>query len=417
MLIWPWGTILYYLLFCFFPSQSAKGKENKTPAAGGLRNESTKVQLHMAQSTSQLSRRVCGVSKVSVEGGIPTGQQSVCRPTAPKVQLPRKLHEKPVLTRTYTVVSKANSQFKKLQNTGGKSLSNAPHPAVTQPNSRSISCTSTAQSAPKSTVCGRISLGPLVKTKTGLIPAAIQPRNTKSNLACSSAPAADAAHSLANLGRTSTTVSQRPSAVRGKTFSTRSVYKPVHERITSTFTTRAEVRDQTKSTKQVLIKPPEPQSTGMKPKVVSFKCTAPSVKPDGKERTLKAVKTVVQPSNKSAQRRSQAEPTATGQTFRVASRTATIPINSSRAVSRVTQATVAKPGGNAKICKGTLANIPPPQAGTKRTGIPMTSQTVPRPVRTVSQLGQTMDMKTPKASVKVPQTEGKKPTAAQEERM
>ncbi|XP_076006728.1 cytoskeleton-associated protein 2-like [Genypterus blacodes] len=375
--------------------KSTKGKENKTPAAAvGLRNESTKTG-----------------------SGIPTGQQNVCRPTASS-QIQRKLNEKPALTRTHTLVSTASNQSKKLQNTGSKSFSNAHHPAVTQSNSRSSSCTSAALSARPSSVCGRISLGPLVKTKTGLIPAVIQPRNTKSNLTCSSATAVDVRPSLANLRSTGTTVSQRPSAIRRETYSTRSVHRPVHGRITTTFNTRAEVQDQTKLTKRAFIKPPEPLSTRLRPQVMSSKCTVSTVKPDGKERIITMVKPVAQPSNKSAQRRTQAEPAAIGQTFRVASRTSSIPINSSRAVSRVQQATVTKPGGNGKVSKGTSANIPaPPQAGTRRTGIPVLSHTALRPARTGNQLGRTVDAKTPKAPVKVPQTERQKPTAAQEERM
>ncbi|KAK1892176.1 Cytoskeleton-associated protein 2-like [Dissostichus eleginoides] len=91
----------------------------------------------------------------------------------------------------------------------------------------------------------------------------------------------------------------------------------------------------------------------------------------------------------------------------------------------VTRAAVAELAVKSKTCKKTddkkghiSANAPPPQAGFKRTSAPVVSQTVPRTGRTISHTSQATLTKTPKFPVRViPQTEGKKLTAAQEERM
>ncbi|KAI4821250.1 hypothetical protein KUCAC02_029192 [Chaenocephalus aceratus] len=91
----------------------------------------------------------------------------------------------------------------------------------------------------------------------------------------------------------------------------------------------------------------------------------------------------------------------------------------------VTSAAVAELAVKSKTCKKTddkkghiSANAPPPQAGFKRTSAPVVAQTVPRAGRTISHTSQATLTKTPKFPVRViPQTEGKKPTAAQEERI
>ncbi|KAF7646252.1 hypothetical protein LDENG_00190920 [Lucifuga dentata] len=403
--------------------KSAKGKENKIPAAVGLRNEGTKI--HAAQSISQPPGRLCGLAdKMRVKSGSMTGQQTASRPNAPTGPLQRKHTENPALTRTHTLASSkpslsANSQFKTQQKAGGRSLSNA----AAHTRSRNSSCRRSAQSAAQKTVCGRISLGPLVKTKTGLIPAAIQPRNVKSSRTCSSATAADAATSLTSRGRSA--VTQKYDTTRRKTFSATSANKPTHDRTAAAGTARAEVKiqDQTKScSKPLLIKRPEPSqtlSTGQKPRSVSSKYTAPPVRPDRRERTSKSVKWVVQPTSKTSEQRRQTEAAGNGQTRSGASRTSSAAASrcGSRTTGSVPLAAVAEPGGKAKICKRTSANVPPPPTGTKRT-VPVTSQTAPRPARTTSQSEPTGDTKTPKTSVMVfPQTDGQRPTAAQEQRM
>ena len=96
----------------------------------------------------------------------------------------------------------------------------------------------------------------------------------------------------------------------------------------------------------------------------------------------------------------------------------------SRAVSGNRQAAGTELGGKTKMSKQThnkkensLANVPPSKAQTKPTVAPIMSWTVPQPSRTLSRTGRAADAKTAKVAVRlVPQTEGKKMTAAQEER-
>lgn len=81
------------------------------------------------------------------------------------------------------------------------------------------------------------------------------------------------------------------------------------------------------------------------------------------------------------------------------------------------QPAVAEVGKKTKITKENgSSKAPPPKAGVTSRGAPLMSQTVPPPARTMSLTVKVT--KTPKAQVRVvPQTEGKKLTAAQVERM
>lgn len=162
-------------------------------------------------------------------------------------------------------------------------------------------------------------------------------------------------------------------------------------------------------------------SSGLKSTSTSSKCTAAPIKPGGR------VGAAGQPTDRSTKQRSEGEGQKNGQPCKVASQISSGPTSrcSSRAVSGVMRAAMAELGGKTKTYKEpdgkkghSLANAPPPQTGIKRTSAPVMSQTVPRPGRTISHTSQATDKKTPKVPVRViPQTEGKKLTAAQEERM
>ncbi|XP_074494933.1 cytoskeleton-associated protein 2-like [Sebastes fasciatus] len=410
------------------------GKENKAPA-DRFRYEHTKIPTLAAQSTKHpAARGAFGVTnKVNVKASILTGRpNSTNCSSATSGPAKPKLNHNPVLAGTYTVLpSKSNpdaaSHLKRQPNTripsSGRASSNAARTAATKSNSRFSSSSNVTQTCPMKTVSVRMSLGPMVKTKTGLIPALIQPRNSQSqNLTHTSAAAADSTTtttSVANKVRSSTSssvsVSQRSAMAPRKTLPTTALNN--HER------TRAgiKVQNQNKSnSKPLLGKHSQPScktqlSSGLKSTSTSSKCTAAPIKPEGR------VGTAGQPTNGSTKQRSVGKGQKNGQTCKVASQTSSGPASrcSSRAVSGVMQA--AELGGKTKTDgkKGhSSANAPPPQTGVKRISAPVMSQTVPRPGRTISYTGQATHTKTPKVPVKVvPQTEGKKLTAAQEERM
>ncbi len=432
-------------------SQVTEGKENKAPA-GRFKYERTKVSTLVAQSTKHPARRAFGIAnKVNVKDSIPTGRQDANRPSAASGLTQSKLNQNTGLTRTYTVVSlKSNlnsaSHLKKQPNTevqsSGRVSTNAARTAATKSNSRFGSSSKVAWSSPMKTVSVRMSLGPVVKTKTGLIPAVTQPRNSQSrNLRHTSATAADtttATTSVSNKVRSSTSssvsVSQRSTMVQRKILPTTALNNPVSKRTTISLVSRAGIKaqDQNKSNAKTLLgKPSHPScksqlSGGLKSTSSSSKCTAAPIKPEGRVGMSKTNKPASHPTDRSTKQRSEGEGGGNGQPCKVPSRTSLGPANrcSSRAVSWVARAAVAELGEKSKTWKTdskrghSSENAPPPQTGIKRTGAPVMSQTVPRPARTISHTGQTTDMKTPKVPIRViPQTEAKKLTAAQEERM
>ncbi|XP_045898001.1 cytoskeleton-associated protein 2-like [Micropterus dolomieu] len=379
-----------------------------------------------------------------------TGKENKTRTAQSKklLEAQPKLNQKPVFKRTYTVASSISnlnsaSHLKKQPNTGiqasGRASSNAACTARTKSNSRFSSSSNATWSCPMKTVSVRISLGPIVKTKTGLIPAVTQPRNGQSqSLTHTSAPAADTTTttSVANKVRpitsSSVSLSQRSAVAQRKTLPTTALDNPVNKRTTVSLTARAgiKVQDQNKYNSNPLLgKHSQPssksQSSGLKSTFSSSKCTAAPIKPVGRVGMSKTNKPAGQPTERSTKQRSEGE--RKGQPCTVASRASSGPVSrcSSRAVSRVMRTAVAELAGKTKTCKETDAkkghsstNAPPPKTGMKRTGAPVMSQTAPQPIRTISHTGQSTDMKTPKVPVRViPQTERVKLTAAQEERM
>lgn len=429
-----------------------KGKENNPPA-DSLRYEARKAHTLAPQSTEHQAKRGFGVfNKVIVKSSSLTAQQNVNRSSATSGPVQPKLNQNRVFTNTYSVSSKSNlyvaSHLKKQPKTGmqssAKASSNASCIAVAKSNSRiKKSISNVTRSGPMTSVNTRISLGPIVKTRTGLVPAVIQPRNTESNLTRTSATATDNTVSIntsvANKVRprtsSSLSVSKSSSVVQRKTFPRAALKNSAHERTTVSLNARAVIKtqDQKKSnSKPLLGKHSQPscksqQLSGVKSTSTSSKCRAALVKPEGRVGVPKTIESAGQPTHRSTKQRSQAEGEKNGQPCKVAPRTTSGPESrcSFRAVSGVTRATVAELGGKTKICEKTenkkgcsSAKAPPLQTGAKRTSAPVMSQTVPRPARTTSYSGKNTDMKTPKVPVRViPQTEGKKLTAAQEERM
>ncbi|XP_040010069.1 cytoskeleton-associated protein 2-like isoform X2 [Xiphias gladius] len=398
------------------------GKENKAPA-DTFRYEGRKVETLAALSTKHPVRRAFGVTnKVNIKGGILTGQQNAKRPCATSGPAQPELNKNPVFIGKDTPVSSksnlnAASHLKKQLNTG-------------------------MQSSGRASVSVRMSLGPIVKTKTGLIPAVTQPRNTKPHITYTSATAADTTTntSVVNKLRSSTSssvsVSQRPAMAQRKTLHTHALTNPVNERTTLYLNARAgiKVQDQNKANSKPLLgkhsqpfcKTQRELSKGMT-SAPNSKCTAAPFKPDGRGEMSKTIKLAGEPTDRSKNQKSDGAGEKNGKPCKITSRTSLGPLGrcSFKAASGVKRAAVAELGGKTKTCQETQserghssASAPPPQTGIERTGAPVMSPTVPRPARTISRTGQATDMKVPKDPLMViPQTEGKKVTAAQKERM
>uniref|UniRef100_A0A3Q0S7Q0 Cytoskeleton-associated protein 2 C-terminal domain-containing protein n=1 Tax=Amphilophus citrinellus TaxID=61819 RepID=A0A3Q0S7Q0_AMPCI len=268
-------------------------------------------------------------------------------------------------------------------------------------------------------VDARISLGPLVKTKTGLTPAVIQPRATKPNLPHTSVTAAS-----------TTTTTQAAKKVQSSTTSSVSVSQRSGMGVPSAARARNKAQGQSKlSSKPALGTRSQKSSkshlsSGLKSTSTSLKSTAASLRPAGRGA---ANKSAGQPANGSTKTGTETKGRENGRPLKAAFQTSSRPTNrcASRPVGGLMQPAVTEMGKKTKITKETAgktknrsSKAPPPKAGVKSRSAALVSQTVPPPARTVSLTGKATDTKTPKVQVRViPQTEGKKPTAAQVERM
>lgn len=356
-----------------------------------------------------------------MKGSILTGQQKTNFRSAPSHSAQAKL--KPVVTVRYTV--NTTSHLKKQSTTGIQSLGKAPSNAncttVTKSNSRSSSSSKATWSCPMKSVFARLSLGPLVKTKTGLVPAAILPRNGLSqnltHTAIPTDPISSASYKLQSKSSTSVTVPKRSAIAQKKTLPTTVLKNPVSEKKSVSLTAGVkikQVQDQNKSDPKLLLgghsRPSctNQLSSGLKSTSHFSKSTKGHVKTGGTVEISKHNKSIRQLTDRFPKQRSECEGEKNGQQYRVPSQTSSGPASrcSSKAADRVMQ-------------KGhSLINAQPPQTRIKRTNAPVMSQTVPQPARTISRTSQARDTKTTKVPTSViPQTEGKKQTAAQEERM
>nr|XP_020441445.1 cytoskeleton-associated protein 2-like isoform X1 [Monopterus albus] len=454
-----------------------KGKENKVQVEG------TKVQTLAAGCTKHPDRKAFGVTyKTNIKGSILTGQQNASCPGANSGRVQPKPNQNLVLTRTYTVVSSksnlnAANHLKMQHNIGmqssGKATSKSSHVAVIPSNTRFSRSSGATRSIPMKSVSVRMSLVPTVKTRTGLIPAVIQPRNTKSQTSTTATdPSTTSVTNKVRSGRmslvpivktrtglipaviqprntksqTSTTatdpsttsvtnkvrsgtssVSLRSAVAQRRTFTTTTLNNPAKERTTGRLTARAGFKGQrqnSSNSKPLLDKLSQLScksqlSNALKSTFTPSKCTAAPIKSEGRVGVSKTNRSAGPPTDRSTNQRS-----VSSQPCKVASQTSLAPASrySYRAVSWVTRDAVAEPGRKSKTCKETQSkkghssvNVPPQPTGIKRAEAPVMSQTVPQPARAISQA---TDGKMPKALIRViPQTEGKKLTAAQEERM
>ncbi|KAM8886609.1 cytoskeleton-associated protein 2-like [Spinachia spinachia] len=396
--------------------QVVSGKENKVPA-DRFTHESTKVKTRAAEAT-KLQKGARGVfrnsCKVNVSANDVTGRQSDNRPSATYGSARPQLNQNHLLTRRTTALSyKSNpnvaSHLKEHPNGEMPSPRRASSKASGTAASKSNGSSRAAGSRSSTAVSVRISLGPMVKTKTGLVPAAIQPRDVQShrNLTRTSATAADPTTKKMQL-RTLTSVSaSRKSAVAPS-----KPLRPVSFRKNQGAGAGINVPNQAKSNSKPLVsrtsQPPSkvPPSSGLR-------------STQGSRAGASG-----QPTERSTKHRSEAAGHKKRPPCQVAPQTSSRPAISccSNAPSGVLPAAAAEKnrkcgGADAERGRGS-AKAPSAQAGLKRTSAARGSQAVPRPNRTVGHTGHAADTKTPTVPVGVmSQAEGRKVTAAQEERV
>ncbi|XP_034026710.1 cytoskeleton-associated protein 2-like [Thalassophryne amazonica] len=432
--------------------QVAKGKENKVSGTVCLTYRDKNVECCPAQSTPHASGRVLGTTfKTNVRGHVLAGEDVSKHPPGPCGPAEGNIKQNTALSRTYTIASLKAKQSAavhpmKQRDTRtqslGKSFSNTVHSVTTEQSTRSRCTTNASKPGPRKSISLRLSFGPLVKTKTGLIPAVIQPRNTQSNVRSTAPPANTATASLSARVRSSTfssaSASQRSDTQYRKSFSSTLTNKPACEIMPAASTARAgiKVEDSKKyNCKSATDKLPQSicksyLPTKLKQRSVSSKCTVASIKPAGTVTVTKmansaAQRTLNQPKNKSTQQISDSLKASKLPPCKVNSRPPSGPTNcSSRAVRGVTLPASLEVGARANRLKKTdvkkvhsSTNVQVKHTCTQKAGALATSQRAPQVTKTNSQAVQATD-KMSKASVKViAQTEQKKPTTAQEERM
>lgn len=402
-----------------------------------MRSEGTKVKTSAAQSTKYPPKRALGVSdKVNVKGNIQTGQQKAKYPFSIGDLPKSEPNQVPVLTHMNTAASSKSNRptvtaLKKQPNTRMQSFNQASSKTSTITKFRSDS--KSALLGPTKSVGTRLSLGPVVKTKTGLIPAVVQPRSTQSHFL--SVPARTAHVSTTSVkvrpGMSSTiSVSQKSAMAHTKTFRNAALNNPVNERPVY-LTARSGIKVQNQKTSNSKPLPGKHSQTscqvpsrGLK-SVPTSKCTVAPVKLERRVGMSTMNKSAAVPTDGVTKQKSECGGEKNGKPSKVPSRTpleATTRLTTSKVVRRqVTQAAVADLSEKTKTHKETQskkANVPLPLTHVKRSGAPVMSQTAPQPARTISLTGRAASSKTPKVSVRAaPQTEVKKLTADQEERM
>lgn len=423
-------------LFLFFFSQVVSGKENKT-LADKFGYEQKKVS---SPSSVKPPRKVFGVSNKVNVNGIQTGRQITDSKRATNDLAQAKL--KPTLTKSYTgAFSKPNlgGNLKNHVNaetqSSARSSSKSVFTALSKSTSRFSSCSNAAWSCPMKVVSSRISLGPLVRTRTGLVPAVTQSKQAQSqNLRCTSTLPnnATATGTIANRSRsiasTSVTASKRP-AVAQKMLPSTALNKLVRDKsvsLTAACNIKPKVQNKSGS-KCSLLSSKSQISCGQEPAFNVPKQTVALDKLEGTVRATKLDKSAGQPSDRSIKQMFGREVKKNIQQCKVPSRPSQVPASrcSSRGISAVVPAAAPEHGVKTKTFALTdtkkmhsSVTTKLPQTGLKKTVSSVVSRTVPRPVRTSSHTGQVPVTKATKAPAKaVPQTEGRKQTAAQEERM
>ncbi|KAM9393925.1 cytoskeleton-associated protein 2-like [Pholidichthys leucotaenia] len=401
------------------------GKENQAPT-DKFRDNGAKVKMLSSQTRQDPNRRTFGVSnKDNAKGSKLIGQQKVTHPNRGPAQ--SKCDINPLLTRTYNIVSSkvkinAASHLKNYAKArlqpSAKASSNIACTVKKESQSKSRFCPNATSLSPNNMASVRMSFGPLIKTKTGLTPAVILPKTAKSNLTKPSA--------AAGYNSTSTIAARK---VQSSHMSSVCVSQRSAMAVSSTRIAQNKVQNQNKpNSKPFLSARSQPFSKSQLPSamksthVTTVKSMAAPCKP---ERRVTASKSAVEPANRSPKPRPKVKkinqpPKAAIQTSRPERKC------NLRAVSRATETVVAKANKKTNTNKETdgkkegpsTGATNPPQSGIKGTSAPVMSKTVPQPLRTISFTCQATNVKTPKIQTTViAQTEGKKLTSAQEERL
>ncbi|XP_054630890.1 cytoskeleton-associated protein 2-like [Dunckerocampus dactyliophorus] len=160
--------------------QLLKGKENKTPTISCRQKDKNSQPLAPLANQKPSRKTFFAPNKENPQSSIRTGPQKA----GGLLSLRSTLTEKPSFKATYGVSSKSSlkadglptKQTKVRIPPAGKASSNVHFPLPKNSSSTFRAASNTAGSFPIKTYTVRMSLGPMVKTRTGLIPAMIPPK-------------------------------------------------------------------------------------------------------------------------------------------------------------------------------------------------------------------------------------------------
>lgn len=368
----------------FFSFLQATRKENKTSEVFGSEQ---KTPPPGAKKTAHLGAKsaVCPVTKVlgvynkeNIDIFLPVGHYAKHLSTGP----PNKPLDRTLSKTTQTVVKKSNRNFDRRY--------------------------TSALPRPIRTFDSRISLGPLVKTKTGLVPAVTQViQNKRHTSITETALTRSVDNKCEPRDRTTVTASKRSTILSN---TKRSVLKSLDEERTAISSTKgAKIKSQGQnkaSTNLHLDKTARllkgQQTNHQKSISNSHKCTTTADKNDG--RLSRCSNSTTQPTNVSKNPKSEVKVGGKGQQYVLPLRTSTSAVVHRTKDEQVQKNKMATKKDD-KVGRGS-ANVQP-QLRTR----------VAKPGRAVSFTSQTSSTRVKVPDTLIPQTDGKKQTAAQAERM
>ncbi|XP_062237368.1 cytoskeleton-associated protein 2-like [Platichthys flesus] len=412
------------------------GKENKG-SVDSCKYVGKKVPAVAAQATTHPARRPFGATnRENVKGSILAARPNAKRQSSTSGA---GRDQNPGLIPTITGVSaklRLNAAINNKRQpapgqhcSGRASSSSASH--------SKLDSGSNASSAPRKTTSARMSLCPLVKTRTGLITAATQPRTSHSSHS-SAAPddCAITTVSVADKLRSGfyASGSQKSVTFLKKTLPAAALKNHVYKKTTvsSATITGGKIPPQDKTNAKPIVDKPSLSScrsqlsTELKP-LPTFKCKVAPVQPVRREGATKTEKSAAKLTERLTQQKSDAGGARHGRTCKVSTQTSSGSVSRSSFLAHkgVRRWDEVELGEKTKTSKETQSkkghgssNAPPPQTGINQTGAPVMSRRASQPATSIRHTGLTAGTKTPKLSARVlPQTEVKKLTAAQEERM
>ncbi|XP_060927933.1 cytoskeleton-associated protein 2-like [Limanda limanda] len=412
------------------------GKENKA-SVDSCKYVGKKVPAVAAQATTHPARRPFGVTnKENVKGSILAAQPNAKRQSSTSGSgRDRNPGLIPTITgvaaklRLNAAINNKRQQATGMHCSGRASSSSASH--------SKLDSGSNASSVPRKTTSARMSLCPLVRTRTGLITAATQPiQSHASHVSAASDADASTTVSVADKVRSGTYASgsQRSVTVLKKTLPAAALNNHVNKKTTvsSAAITRCKIPPQDKSNAKPRLDKPSLSSrraqlsSELKP-LPTLKCKAAPVQPMRREGTTKTDKSSGKPTERLTQQKSDAGGVRNGRTCKVSTQTSSGTVSRSRFLAdkgvkrwdEVELGQKTKTSTETQSKKGpSSSNAPPTQTGINQTGAPVMSRRASQPATSIRHTGLTTGTKTPKLPARVlAQTEVKKLTAAQEERM